>query len=79
MIINYSEIDSVDFSQIFQTYKDELRLSLDGTKTVIKWDGNTPSTVDALVYKDGPYTHKEIITIMVSDVWTDNTDTPRIR
>lgn len=79
MIINYSEIDSVDFNQIYQTYKDELRLSLDGTKTVIKWDGDTPSSVESLIYKDGPYTHKDIVTIMVSDEWTDNSETPRIK
>jgi hypothetical protein len=79
MILDYSEINSVDFNQVLQKNKDELRLSLDGSKTVVKWDGETPSSVDSLLTKDGPYTHQEILLIMVSDEWTDNTDTPRIR
>jgi hypothetical protein len=69
----------VDFNQVLQKNKDELRLSLDGLKTVVKWDGETPSSVDSLLTKNGPYTHQEILLIMVSDEWTDNTDTPRIR
>ncbi len=79
MILDYSEINSVDFNQVLQKNKDELRLSLDGSKTVVKWDGETPSSVDSLLTKNGPYTHQEILLIMVSDEWTDNTDTPRIR
>ena len=43
MIIDLSEIGSVDFNQIIQKNIDDLRVSLDGLLTVVKWVGETPS------------------------------------
>ena len=71
MILDYSEIYSVDLNQIIQKNIQELRLSLDGTKTVVKWEGTTPSSVDALSSKQGPYTHDDILTIMKGGDWTE--------
>jgi hypothetical protein len=72
MIIELSEIGSVDFNQIIQKNIDYLRVSLDGLLTVVKWDGETPSSVSSLSTKQGPYTHDEIITIMGGSDWTNN-------
>ena len=72
MIIDLSEIGSVDFNQIIQKNIDYLRVSLDGLLTVVKWDGETPSSVSSLSTKQGPYTHDEIITIMCNSDWTSN-------
>jgi hypothetical protein len=72
MIIDLSEIGSVDFNQIIQKNIDYLRVSLDGLLTVVKWDGETPSSVSSLSTKQGPYTHDQIITIMGSSDWTNN-------
>jgi hypothetical protein len=72
MIIDLSEIGSVDFNQIIQKNIDYLRVSLDGLLTVVKWDGETPSSVSSLSTKQGPYTHDEIITIMGNSDWTSN-------
>ena len=72
MIIDLSEIGSVDFNQIIQKNIDDLRVSLDGLLTVVKWDGETPSSVSSLSTKQGPYTHDEIITIMGNSDWTSN-------
>ena len=72
MILNLTEIGSVDFNQIIQKRVDDLRLSLNGLLTVVKWDGDTPSSVNSLTTKQGPYTHEEILTIMGNSDWTNN-------
>jgi hypothetical protein len=72
MIIELSEIGSVDFNQIIQKNIDDLRVSLDGLLTVVKWNGETPSSVNSLTTKNGPYTHEQIITIMGGSDWTNN-------
>jgi hypothetical protein len=41
MIFNVSELPLIDFSEILETSIDTVRKSVDGTKTFVKWDGNT--------------------------------------
>lgn len=75
MIFNVSEIDNVDFTQVLETSKETVRKSVDGTKTFVKWEGNTvPATVSSLTTKVGPYTHSEILVILATDEWTDPND-----
>ena len=69
MIVLVSEVDEVDFSQVFETSPDTLRLSADGLKTFFKWQGETPSSIEALSDKEGPYTHDEIMNILISPEW----------
>ena len=73
MIFNVSELELIDFSQVLETSIDTVRKSIDGTKTFVKWDGNTiPSSVDSLITKEGPYTYTEIIDILNGPEWTSN-------
>ena len=73
MIFNVSESPLIDFSQVLETSIDTVRRSVDGTKTFVKWDGNTiPSSVDSLTTKEGPYTYDEILTILNGPEWTSN-------
>lgn len=73
MIFNVSELELIDFSQVLETSIDTVRKSMDGTKTFVKWDGNTiPSSVDSLTTKEGPYTYTEIIDILNGPEWTSN-------
>jgi len=72
MIFNVSELDSVDFTQVLETSKDTVRKSIDETKTFVKWEGdNTPTSVDSLTTKEGPYTYNEILTILSTPEWTN--------
>ena len=71
LIIQSSDIDSVDFSQVCETSADTVRRSVDTTKTFIKWDGDEPSFVSGLSNTEGPYTNEEIQTILATDAWTD--------
>ena len=65
VIINASEVGSVDFSQVNETSANTLRYSLDGTQTFVKFDGATPSFLDGKT----SYTHSEILTILGGTDW----------
>ena len=76
IIINMTEVGLVDFNEVLETSQSTLRLSLDGTQTVLKWNGSEPSFVSSLSSYDGPYTHSEILTIMATPAWTDPNPSP---
>ena len=71
MIFNVSELGTVDFTQVLETSQDTVRRSVDGTKTFVKWEGESiPSSVNNLTTKEGPYTYTEIKTILSGVEWT---------
>ena len=74
MIVLVSEVDQVDFSQVFETSPDTLRVSVDGLKTFFKWEGDIPSSIANLDFKEGPYTHSEILNILNNPEWVSNPD-----
>ena len=74
MIVLVSDVDQVDFSQVFDTSPDTLRISVDGLKTFFKWEGETPSSIEALTYKEGEFTQSEILNILNSPEWVSNPD-----
>ncbi len=76
IIINMTEIGLVNFNEVLETSEATLRLSLDETQTVLKWNGSEPSFVSSLSSYDGPYTHSEILTIMATPAWTDPNPNP---
>jgi len=65
VIINASEVSSVDFSQVIETSVDTLRYSLDNSKTFVKFDGDTPSFLNGKT----SYTYSEMITILDGSDW----------
>ena len=67
VIINSSDVSSVDFSKVAETSADTLRYSLDGTKTFVKFEGDAPDFLDGLTQ----YTHSEILTELATPEWTD--------
>lgn len=71
MIFNISELEQIDFTQVLESSPDTVRRSIDGTKTFVKWEGTViPSSVTALLTKEGPYTYEEILTILATTEWT---------
>jgi len=77
LIIQSSELDKVKFSPlvnsipILETSADTVRKSVDGTKTFIKWEGDTaPSFVSSLTGTEGPYTRDQLSTVLRTDAWT---------
>ncbi len=74
MIFNISELSSIDFTQVLETSAETVRISVDGTKTFVKWDGESaPECVTNLTTKEGPYTYNEILEIMSTSEWSSNT------
>ena len=49
-----------------QTSVSTLRKSVDSTKAILKWDGDTPSCFDGIT----TYSHSEILTQLATNVWT---------
>jgi hypothetical protein len=73
MIIGISELNLIDFSEVLETSIDTIRISKDGTKTFVKWNGDIiPASVSTLTTKEGPYTYDEIISILNTDEWGSN-------
>ena len=72
MIFNTTETGSIDFTKVLETSAETLRLSVDGSKSFVKWDSETvPTTVDSLTTKEGPYTYNKIIEILSTPEWVD--------
>ena len=76
IIFNLSEIDKIDFSQVLETSVSTLRVSVDGTKSFIKWDGSEPSFISLLATSEGPYTYEEILQILNTPEWTKPLQVP---
>ena len=71
VILNTTEItdeDSViDFSQLLNRNASMLRYSLDGSKGLVKYDGNQPSFLNGKT----TYTHQEILVEMAKSAWSE--------
>ena len=66
VIIDASEVANVDFDQVMQADSGKLRYSLDGTKTFVKFEGDTPS----FLIGEPQYDHAEILNILSGPDWT---------
>jgi hypothetical protein len=51
-----------------QTSVSTLRKSLDNTKAILKWDGDTPEVFDGIT----TYSHSEILEILSGNDWINN-------
>jgi hypothetical protein len=77
VIFNVSEIGSVDFSEVLETSADTLRLSVDGTKTFVKWDGvSVPVCVESLTTKSQYYSYEEMLAILSTEEWVNSSMIP---
>ena len=67
VIIDESDVNSVDFEQVAETSADTLRYSVDGTQTFVKYEGTQPF----FLLGKTEYTHEEILNILSDPEWTD--------
>ena len=70
VIFNVSELSLIDFTQVYETDADTVRKSVDETKTFVKFDLPTPSSVSSLTTRSQEYTYDEILAIMATPEWT---------
>tara|TARA_R100000656_G_scaffold92221_1_gene66905 strand:+ start:583 stop:819 length:237 start_codon:yes stop_codon:yes gene_type:complete len=66
IIIESSEVSSINFSEVIETSVETLRYSVDGTKTLVKFIGDTPGFLDGKTQ----YTHSQILIILSGSEWT---------
>jgi len=70
VVFDTSETGSIDFSQVLQTSSETLRLNVSGSQTIVKYEGDQPSSIAALSTKSQEYTHSEILNILTGSSWT---------
>lgn len=68
VIIDASEVSSVDFNQVLETSADTLRYNVAGTKTFVKFEGDTPSFLEGKTAN----THSEMLEILAGEEWTSS-------
>ena len=68
VIIDASEVSSIDFDQVLEADSDKLRYSVDGTKTFVKFEGDTPS----FLIGEPQYDHAEILNILSGPEWSSS-------
>jgi hypothetical protein len=73
IILDASEVDYIDFSEVLETELGTMRFSVDGTKTFVKYLGDQPDFVfeitnDLIGRKE--YSHKEFLEILEGEEWT---------
>ena len=66
VIVNVSDVTDEMIESAIQTSVDTLRKTLDGSKAVLQWDGNTPSSFDGMTI----YTHSEIRVELAKPDWS---------
>jgi len=70
-IFSTTELNQINFDEVLETSAETCRVSTDGTKTFVKWDGETPPpSVQALTTIQGYYTYEEILEILSGAEWT---------
>ena len=63
-ILNTNDINTVDFSKVKQERAVDVRKNLDGTKFIVKFEGDTPDFLDGITI----YTNEEILAV----IWNPN-------
>ena len=67
VIVNVSDITEEMIYNAIQSSMDTLRKTLDGTKAILKWDGDTPTCFNGMT----TYNHSEILTELAKSTWTE--------
>jgi len=71
VVFDFTEVDTIDFSEVMETSADTLRKNLADTQSFVKYEGDMPASVAALTTKSQEYTHEEILTLLAGTDWTD--------
>ena len=69
-ILDISEKDKINFSEIIHKQFERLRKNVDGTKCIIKLEGPPKSFLNTMNTLEGPYTHSQIRNIIVDKSWS---------
>jgi hypothetical protein len=70
-VINITDLELIDFSQIEETSSNTIRKSIDNTQFVIKWTQEPTFISDGTVVPVGTYDHHAILELMATDKWSE--------
>jgi hypothetical protein len=77
IVFNVSEIEKINFNEVFETSEETLRKSVDGELTFVKYEGfDTPNSIKSLETKQGPYSYYEFLQILDTEVWNNPNKEP---
>jgi len=68
LIIPTSITESINFNEVYETSSETLRLSVDGTKTFVKYELPNRPAVYSEEYEE--LTHSEILEVLSGEEWT---------
>lgn len=67
VIVNVSDITDEMIESAIQSGMETLKKTLDGSKAILKWDGDTPSCFNGMT----TYNHNQILTELAGADWTE--------
>lgn len=70
VVIFYSDVDQIDFTQVMETSAETVRRSVDGNLTFVKYEGEMPSSVSSLTNKSQEFVHEQFLIILAGHDWT---------
>lgn len=71
-IISIIDLELIDFSQIQETSKDTIRLNIEQTEFVIKWEKEEPTFItDGSVIPLKVLSHAECLELMSTSEWSE--------
>ncbi len=68
VILDASEVSSVDFDQVLETSPSTLRYNLAGTQTFVKYEGDTPSFLEGKTALD----RSEMLAVLATEDWSSD-------
>ena len=68
VIVNVSDITDEMIQNAIQTSMSTLKKSVDGSKAILKWEGDTPSCFDGMT----TYSHSEIKSELTKSDWVND-------
>ena len=72
VILDADEVVDINFEEVIENSADTLRFSLDGDKTFVKFEGDTPDFLEGKTTN----THSEMLAILQTEEWVDLPDSP---
>jgi hypothetical protein len=69
IILNVSELNKINYDELFNNAEEDLRYSIDGTKTFLRFRGNVPLCFKNLETKSEVLSSEEINDILHTEEW----------
>ena len=69
VVFPFANVDQVDFTDVRETSLATLRVSIDGLKTFVKYEGTIPASVDGIVGREAPRTHAQMVELLSNGEW----------